>query len=174
MKVIVLTGPESSGKSCLVAALAARYGAPAVNEYVRQYIDEQRRETCYADISVIAQGQLAAEDRARTQEPPLLLLDTHLLSNILWSRTLFNDCPTWIEPALLERRYNLHLLLSPDDVDWIDDDQRCQPDLAQRRQFFRQCESWLQSHAQPYQVIRGSWQQRQDQTMAAVEALLAQ
>lgn len=124
MKVLVLTGPESSGKSWLAEQLQARFGGRVVGEYVRHFIDEQRRDTCYADIPAIARGQLAWEDAARAERPALLILDTHLLSNILWSRILFGDCPDWLEPALLRRRYDLHLLLSPEGVAWSADGQQ--------------------------------------------------
>ncbi|MFO6333972.1 AAA family ATPase [Pseudomonas aeruginosa] len=137
MKVLVLTGPESSGKSWLAEQLQARFGGRVVGEYVRHFIDEQRRDTCYADIPAIARGQLAWEDAARAERPALLILDTHLLSNILWSRILFGACPDWLEPALLRRRYDLHLLLSPEGVAWSADGQRCQPELAQRQAFDR-------------------------------------
>lgn len=56
MKVLVLTGPESSGKSWLAEQLQARFGGRVVGEYVRHFIDEQRRDTCYADIPAIARG----------------------------------------------------------------------------------------------------------------------
>lgn len=95
MKVLVLTGPESSGKSWLAEQLQARFGGRVVGEYVRHFIDEQRRDTCYADIPAIARGQLAWEDAARAERPALLILDTHLLSNILWSRILFGACPAF-------------------------------------------------------------------------------
>ena len=93
MKVLVLTGPESSGKSWLGEAVQARFGGLLVGEYVRHFIERQGRDTCYADIPAIARGQLEWEDQARATEPPLLILDTHLLSNMLWSRSLFGDCP---------------------------------------------------------------------------------
>ncbi|KPW91070.1 putative Nicotinamide-nucleotide adenylyltransferase [Pseudomonas syringae pv. cerasicola] len=97
MKVLVLTGPESSGKSWLSAEIQNRFGGLLVGEYVRHFIDQQGRDTHYADIPAIARGQLDWEDTARASEPHLLILDTHLLSNVLWSRTLFGDCPAWIE-----------------------------------------------------------------------------
>lgn len=172
MKVLVLTGPESSGKSWLAEQLQARFGGRVVGEYVRHFIDEQRRDTRYADIPAIARGQLAWEDAARAERPALLVLDTHLLSNILWSRILFGDCPDWLEPALLRRRYDLHLLLSPEGVAWSADGQRCQPELAQRQAFHRECHAWLERHRQPYRAIAGDWAERRRQAFAAVQGLL--
>jgi nicotinamide riboside kinase len=95
-----------------------------------------------------------------------------LLSNILWSQTLFGDCPAWIEQALLARRYDLHLLLSPENVAWTDDGQRCQPELGQRRAFFDQTLAWLEHHRQPVQVLQGDWAARRTQALKAVELLL--
>ncbi|WP_271408074.1 AAA family ATPase [Pseudomonas sp. Q1-7] len=160
MKVLVLTGPESSGKSRLAAAIQAQFGGVLVGEYVRHFIDREQRTPCYADIPTIARGQLEWEDGARARSPALLILDTHLLSNILWSRTLFGDCPTWLEAELLARRYDRHLLLSPEQVDWVDDGQRCQPELAERQVFFEACRTWLAHHGQDHEVIEGDWETR--------------
>ncbi|WP_457363783.1 AAA family ATPase [Pseudomonas sp. TE3610] len=173
MKVVVLTGPESSGKSVLAHALQARFGGLVVGEYVRHFIDSHGgRDTCLGDIPAIARGQLAWEDAARAQRPGLLILDTHLLSNMLWSRTLFGDCPAWLESELLSRRYDLHLLLSPEGAQWVDDGQRCQPQLAQRTVFFEQTRHWLAQHRQPFQVVEGDYAQRHAMARDWVERLL--
>jgi nicotinamide riboside kinase len=172
MKVLVLTGPESSGKSWLADEIQRHFGGVLVGEYVRQFIDEVQRDTRYADIEVIAREQLAREDAARTLNPTLLILDTHLLSNILWSRTLFNDCPAWLETALAERPYDLHLLLSPEGVEWVGDGQRCQPDLNERQAFFEASRQWLVAHQQPFEVIEGGWSDRSAHVLQRVAHLL--
>ncbi len=172
MKVVVLTGPESAGKSTLSQALAEHFNAPLVSEYVREFIEREQRDTCYADISSIAQQQLQLELQARAQKPPLLLLDTHLLSNKLWSETLFNDSPAWIESALQAQHYNLIGLLSPDGMLWQADDQRCQPDLLQRQQFHQRLASWLQRQQQPVLHLEGTWQARYQALERAIEQLL--
>lgn len=160
MKVLVLTGPESSGKSWLAAELQAHFGGLLVGEYVRHFMEQERRDTCLADIPRIARGQLAWEDQARAQQPELLILDTHLLSNILWSRALFDDCPPWLEEQLLARHYDLHLLLSPDQVPWSADGLRCQPELEERQAFFQATQHWLEQHQQAYRIIGGDWSMR--------------
>ncbi|MDF5867457.1 AAA family ATPase [Pseudomonas aeruginosa] len=161
MKVLVLTGPESSGKSWLAEQLRGPLRRPG-GRRVRPPLHRRTapRRTCYADIPAIARGQLAWEDAARAERPALLILDTHLLSNILWSRILFGACPDWLEPALLRRRYDLHLLFSPEGVAWSADGQRCQPELAQRQAFHRECQAWLERHRQPYRAIAGDWAER--------------
>jgi nicotinamide riboside kinase len=172
MKVVVLTGPESSGKTFLAERLQQRFGGLVVGEYVRHFIEQEQRDTNLADIPAIARGQLAWEDAARAQNPDLLILDTHLLSNILWSQTLFGDCPAWLEPELLARHYDLHLLLSPQDVEWESDGQRCQPGLAERLCFHQGCRDWLQRHQRAWVDIDGDWAARERQAIEQVHRLL--
>lgn len=172
MKVLVLCGPESTGKSWLSGEIQAHFGGVVVAEYVRHFIDQQCRDTCYADVPTIARGQLDWEDRARMLAPELLILDTHLLSNMLWSRALFGACPPWLEHALLDRHYDLHLLLSPQGVGWVADGQRSQPDLADRQVFFEDSHRWLLHHRQTLEIIDGDWPQRSANALRAVERLL--
>ncbi len=172
MKVVVLTGPESAGKSTLSKALAERFNAPLVSEYVREFIEQAQRDTHYADITTIAKQQLARELAARAKNPPLLLLDTHLLSNKLWSETLFERSPAWIETALKAQHYDLIGLLSPDGMPWQADSQRCQPALAERQQFHQDMANWLQLHQQPVLHLDGPWQARYRQLESAIEQLL--
>lgn len=172
MKILVLTGPESSGKSWLATRLHRKFGGLLVDEYVRDFIDKEQRDTYLADIPAIARGQLRKEDAARSLKPHLLILDTHLLSNILWSRTLFGSSPAWLEDELLQRQYHQHLLMSPRQVDWHDDGQRCQPDLDERVQFYENCRDWLISRNQSFVEVGGTWAEREQQAMAVARALL--
>ncbi|UII74356.1 AAA family ATPase [Pseudomonas sp. HN11] len=173
MKVVVLAGPESSGKSWLSSELQAHFGGLMVSEYVRYFIDDHQRDTTLADIPAIARGQLAWEDAARARQPELLILDTHLLTNKLWSQTLFGAYPAWLDSELLARHYDLHLLLSPEDVEWTADGQRCQPDLADRQAFFQASLNWMRQHQQPVVVVGGDWTQRRATAFSAVAKLLA-
>ena len=115
---------------------------------------------------------LAREDAARAAAPHLLILDTHLLSNMLWSRTLFGDCPDWLEAELQAREYHQHLLLSPRGAEWHADGQRCQPDVDDRQRFYEQCRDWLRQHRQPFVEVAGNWAERERQAIASTQALL--
>ncbi len=173
MRVVVLTGPESAGKSTLCSALAARFQAPVVREYVREYMELHRRDTCLADITPIAQMQWQREQAARALRPPLLLLDTHLLSNQLWSQTLFGSAPPWIAATLAQARYDAVFLLAPEGLPWQADGQRCQPDLGARQAFYRALQTELERLGQPWQAVTGNWQQRYDWLEQRITALLA-
>ncbi|MGA4323673.1 AAA family ATPase [Ectopseudomonas hydrolytica] len=172
MKVLVLTGPESSGKSWLAGEIQTRFGGVVVGEYVRHFIEREQRDTCYADIPAIARGQLAWEDAARAAAPALLILDTHLLSNMLWSHSLFGDCPAWLEQELCARHYDLHLLLDPQGVPWVEDGQRCQPQLQERLAFHQACRHWLASNDQPFCELSGGWTARRQAALEKVAELL--
>ncbi|MGQ7958108.1 AAA family ATPase [Pseudomonas sp. SP16.1] len=172
MRVLVLTGPESSGKSALAEEIRTHFGGIVVGEYVRHFIERERRDTCYADIPAIARGQLAWEDAGRAARPALLILDTHLLSNMLWSRCLFDDCPDWLETELRGRHYDLHLLLDPQGMPWVADGQRCQPQLAERLAFHRACRQWLADNQRPFRELSGDWPRRRQAALAQVETLL--
>ncbi len=172
MKVLVLSGPESTGKSWLAGELQRHFGGQLVSEYVREYIDQVQRDTCYDDVLLIAREQLRREDAARQQRPPLLILDTNLLSNLLWSQSLFGRAPDWLQAALLTRHYDRYLLLSPEGVPWVADGQRCQPALDERLVFHAACKRWLTTHDQPMVEIGGDWSARRSAAMTHVGQLL--
>ncbi|TWI52785.1 nicotinamide riboside kinase [Pseudomonas duriflava] len=172
MKVIVLTGPESTGKTWLAQTLGRRLGGLVVSEYVREYVAAIGRDTTYSDVEPIARCQLEREDHARALLPELLVLDTHLLSNRIWSQILFQHSPDWLEEALLSRQYDLHLLLDPREVPWAADGQRCQPGLRDRLNFYQACQEWLERHDQPFVSIGGSWVNRERLVLQHANALL--
>ena len=176
MKVVVLTGPESAGKSTLCSALAQRFQAPVVREYVREYMHGLGRETCLADVTPIAQVQWQREQAARALRPPLLLLDTHLLSNHQWSLALFGHSPAWIAQTLAQQHYDAVFLLSPEGLAWQADGLRCQPQVSERWAFHDALHHWLATHphtSSTTTLVTGDWQQRYQQIEAALITLLA-
>ena len=130
---IVLTGPECSGKTTLASALARRFRVPWLPEAARGYAGDVKRELTAADAELIAQRAIDADDAALAADPPLLLLDTDLISTVVYVRHYYGPCPAWIEAAARERRGDLYLLCTPD-LPWTADGVRDRP--AQRQEMF--------------------------------------
>jgi NadR type nicotinamide-nucleotide adenylyltransferase len=165
---VVLIGSESTGKTTLAKELAEERGVPWVPEYARQYLDEKRAPLSYEDVEPIARGQMAAEDAAR-RTPGLLILDTDLVSTMVYARHYYGACPSWIERAARERRADLYLLLQPD-VPWVEDGaQRDRPGArGEVHELFRRA---LVAIGADVIDVRGSWTDRAKTARDAIQRL---
>jgi nicotinamide riboside kinase len=65
--VVVLTGPECTGKSTLAGELATRLDASLSLEFARTYVEGRRAAPGAGDVEPIARGQIAVEDEAQGQ-----------------------------------------------------------------------------------------------------------
>ena len=120
--VVVVTGSESTGKTTLASDLARHFRTAWVPEYARTYLSEKTAATGLpldaTDVEPIARGQMSAEDRGAAEARGLLVLDTDLVSTIVYARHYYRSCPPWIEQAARDRRADLYLLCDID-VPWI-------------------------------------------------------
>ncbi|MBI1227448.1 MAG: AAA family ATPase [Bacteroidetes bacterium] len=126
-KKIVLTGPESSGKTTLAIQLAEAFETQWVPEFARQYLNHLDRPYVAADLLEIARGQVALEDEMTWQADDLLFLDTSLEVLKIWSEVRFGGCDPWILEQLQLRSHDHYLLCLPD-LPWVPDTQRENPD----------------------------------------------
>ncbi len=168
---ICIIGPESTGRSTLAQRLAAHYGTVSVNEYARLILETKGGHYHLDDISLIARGQIASEDALARQANWLLFCDTDLLTTVIWSEILYDDCPDWIRAEAEKRRYDLYLLTDIDDP-WAEDHQRLLS--AERQLFFERCLGELESRNKSYVQISGSWKQRFEQACQAVDQVVSQ
>ena len=116
---LCLIGPESTGKSELAAELASRLGWDVVAEFAREYALQHRRELTCDDVEPIARGEIAALDGAK----PPVILDTDLISTVVYSRHYYGRCPDWIVEEARRRRADFYLLMDTD-VPWKEDPAR--------------------------------------------------
>jgi nicotinamide riboside kinase len=123
--VICLTGPESTGKTTLAAALAAEFDLPLVPEAARDYL---RGRTAYnrEDLLAIAELQLAAEARALASGSPAVLADTDLMVIQVWWEEKFGELDVRISEGLQARSARRYLLTQPD-IPWAPDPLRESP-----------------------------------------------
>lgn len=131
MMRVVVTGSECTGKSTLARALADHFKVPCVPEYVRLFVQDKGRAPTAIDVDAIARGQIALEAEHAASEPDLLILDTDLLSTVVYSRHYYGVCPAWVAAELSRLPGDLYLLAGID-VPWVPDG--TQRDRGHRRQ----------------------------------------
>jgi len=165
---VVLTGSECTGKTTLASELAEHYRTVWVPEQSRVYLDRKGAPLVYADVEAIARAVIAAEEEAVSRADRLLILDTDLLSTVVYSRAYYGDCPPWVEAAARERRGQLYLLHHPD-VPWVADG--LYRDVPDRREemhaLFRKA---LEAAGAHYLDIRGGWEERRARARRAIDA----
>ncbi|HVO10779.1 MAG TPA: ATP-binding protein [Vicinamibacteria bacterium] len=170
---VVLIGPECTGKTRLAQDLAALYAVPWAPEHARAYVDACKRPLGFADVDEIGRGQMAGEDQVMTQGAlegaPFVLLDTDLVSTMVYSRHYYDNCPYWIEAEAVRRLGDLYLLHSID-VEWqADGPQREQPE--RREELFVRFRLTLQLLEARVAEIAGDWDERRRRAVAAIVGL---
>ncbi len=167
-KKIVITGPESTGKSTLAQQLSEFYKADWVPEYAREFIDALGRPYIESDLWNIAVGQLALEDLFLKNEPKLLFLDSDLITIYIWSKFKYGRVDKRITENIINRKYDSYLLCGID-LPWQPDPQREHPN--QRDVLYEMYKSTLQEFEKPFIEIRGSNEQRFTSALKAVSII---
>lgn len=165
---VVLTGSESTGKTELARQLGAHFHAPVAEEFVRAYAAGKGTPLGFADHGPIARGQMANEDASIARARDLVILDTDLVSTVVYCEHYFGRCPDWIETTARVRAGDLYLLLAPD-VPWTPDGVR---DRGERREEMQALfTNKLRQLGLSYVEIRGDRDQRFQRALEAIERL---
>jgi NadR type nicotinamide-nucleotide adenylyltransferase len=166
---IVVTGPESTGKTALAAELAARCDTPLIAEAARSYAGQaglEGRALTSADVEPIARLAIEQQERALSTAPPLVVFDTDLISTVVYARHYYGACPIWIEVEARERRGDLYLLCDVD-LPWIADGVRDRPEG--RRELYGLFRDALIEFGCTVAPIDGTGAARLDAALAAVD-----
>lgn len=164
---VVVTGPESTGKTEICKFLAASFETDYIPEYAREYVASLNRPYTYEDVEKIARVQIEQLQQQLEEKSPILFLDTYLIITKIWFREVYGMVPDWIDIRLRETKIDLFLLCYYD-IDWIPDPVRENP--GHRRTFlYRSYLEEIEQLGSPCEVIRGIGTKRFNMAKTAVE-----
>lgn len=161
---ICLLGGESSGKSTLAEALAARYDTNWVPEYGRELWVERNGDLVFADLLHIGQTQVQREESLLKQSKRFLFCDTSPLTTLWYCREYFGQAEPELE-SLAKRTYESYILCAPD-IPFDQDGTRQDEAFRQRQHAFYL--EWLHQNASSWTLVEGDLTQR----LQAVEVFL--
>ena len=165
---VLVTGPESSGKSTLARGLAAALSGVYVAEFAREYLEARAGVYKQADLDAISYGQLASQQRTIEQTEGPVICDTGPEVLYVWSLEKYGTISPAIDRALYETRYDSTLLCYPD-LKWEPDPLREHANDEDRIRLFTTYER-LTSNSPNRMIIRGS--RRLEQAIDYLEQLI--
>lgn len=146
---VLITGPESSGKSFLSKALANHFNGIMVPEFSRQYL-ESRSSYDESNLLEIAKGQYELEEKGVGQNPDYLFCDTGQEVIMIWSSYKFQNIHPLINEMHSKSCYDLILLCKPN-IAWEPDVLRENPN--DRNRLFELYEGLLKPSIKKVRVI---------------------
>jgi nicotinamide riboside kinase len=118
MKRILITGPESTGKSELALQLSNHYGGVMVEEYARKFIQDLGRPYQYEDVEHIALRQV--EEYNGSSQSGWVFFDTWLIITRVWFKVVYKQIPSWLDEHIRKASFDL-VILCDTDIPWIAD-----------------------------------------------------
>ncbi len=154
VKKIVITGPESSGKSTLVKELAAYYNTKYYPEYARTYTENLSRKYHFEDLVHIAKRQIKElSDTNIDKANRFIFYDTGLIITKIWFELVFKTVPDFLIKSLEEIKIDAYLLCYPDLV-WQADKVR-ENSGSMRFKLFDRYRQEIQNYKCKYFIIKG-------------------
>ena len=117
---IVITGPESTGKTLLSKQLAEHFKTDWIPEYAREYVENLDRAYTFEDVEKIAKKQIETDKQIFKKTNDLVFIDTWLIITKVWFTEVYKNVPDWIHEHIISSKIDLFLLCKPD-IEWAED-----------------------------------------------------
>jgi len=166
---IVVTGPESCGKTTLAEALSHRLSLPLVPEFARMYLNDLGRNYAENDLPIIATGQINYEKEASESATRAVVCDTDVLTIRIWQEFKYGRPSERINELMTDRSDRFYLLCAPD-LPWQPDPQRENPE--DREELFRWHISLLDRIGARYAIISGNGPARTEAALKVISSIL--
>lgn len=155
---IAILGAESTGKSTLAAALAARYGTVWVPEYLREFVDTEQRVPFEEDQFGIARTQREREAVLHPKARRFLFCDTTPLMTAVYSMIYWGRVDEQLDALSRVNDYAVTLVAAPDSP-WVPDGLQRESE-AVRQQVHRLLLATLDERRIPFVLVSGTLPQR--------------
>ncbi|MBL7113263.1 MAG: ATP-binding protein [Bacteroidales bacterium] len=167
---IIITGPESTGKTLITSYLADYFNAEYVPEYAREYIEKLQGHYQYDDVIHIARKQIELEKEFLERAGRVLFYDTFLIITKVWLQVVYQDVPLWLDDYIHQGDWDLFLLCKYD-IPWEDDPVRENPG-EMRIKLFDMYHHEIKQLGIPCKVITGMGEERYNNALSAVQETL--
>lgn len=155
-KKILITGPESSGKTSLCQQLLPHIANGAMRaEAARPYLEKLDRPYQVEDLMNIWRNQINEEQQLEQQHQTLICDTAHFVFAV-WNEVVFQH-PSLTLPHLIADypiNYDLILICQPD-LPWQPDPLREDPNLEKRQQLFFRYIEMIELCGLDYHLING-------------------
>ncbi len=156
---IVVTGPESTGKTTLSEVLALKLNAALLPEFARSYVENLHRHYNYDDLELIARYQVGQEKLlTESKDKSMLVMDTWLILTKVWFDVVYGVVPQWIDEYIASAEIDLFLVCRPD-LPWIPDPVRENGGEMRNILFERYC-SEIDQYGFRYGIVEGEGEAR--------------
>ncbi len=193
MLKVVITGPESTGKSTLASALSTHFNAVLSEEYAREYLETklalQKLEkniegsSSYdeTDFYQMFLGQKNNKKKAFETAKAMgnfIICDTDALTFHIWYQEVFKNSDNNLinaidflkESSVFKEISSIYLLCSPEGIVWQPDPLRENPN--DRGRLFDIYEKALVENQKTYFILRGGKEQRFEEAVKIINSLL--
>ncbi|MEA2040925.1 MAG: ATP-binding protein [Bacteroidota bacterium] len=165
---IVITGPESTGKSRLVKELAQKYSATYYSEYAREYIENLDRPYAYFDLVNIARVQIEQLRERKSNKTELIFYDTGPEITKVWFDEVYGKCPDFVNQSTRHSDINLYLICKPD-IEWIFDKVR-ENNGSKREKLYSRYKELLENNNLKFTEVSDFGQKRTNNAIQAINS----
>jgi len=164
---VVITGPESTGKTALAKALSGKWGSPWIPEYARQYVENLDHKYSFDDVVAIAEHQIGEEAIYSSEfRQGVLFFDTWLIITKVWFDLVFGKCPEWIIEHIRSSKIDLFLVCDTD-LPWVADAVRENGGEKREKLLHIYCNE-IRSFGFKYEIITGFGPVRMENALKAL------
>lgn len=168
---IVVTGPESTGKTTLAKQLAEVYKGVYLAEFAREYVEGLNRKYDISDIDNIARHQINDFKHTEGRPEDFFVFDTFLIITKVWYRWVYGKFPEWVDENIRTCKADLYLLCKPD-IPWEFDPVR-ENGGENRDKLYNEYKKELEDYNFKYAEITGNNENRINLAILAVNEIIA-